>query len=196
MNQNAPKLGNIEIQNDWFRLLLGSTGSVLFTVGSWLIVSHRIGDISPDDYRYWVVWACVPFFGACSILWIWVLLHTGETVIRITPDAVWLKHWGRGITIPWNMVKGVSRSSEKGGRFLLLAVSQEDYQVLFPGKIEVAMRMINKSLGADGVVLNRSGTTASIDMLESWVLRYWNEWKEQHSSSVNSASHERKLQDQ
>jgi hypothetical protein len=180
MNFTTKRQEVIEIRSSWVKLLFLMFLSIGATALCWMIVTKRITDLQEHDFGYWVVWFGIGFFGLCAMALFWQLMHFGEVVFRIYSEGIWLKDRGDGLTIPWKLVDNVKRSTGKYGQYLVLEMSDENYKILNRGKIQHGLFNVNKILDVRGIPLNTTGTSVSDEQFESWILLYWNNWKEFH----------------
>ena len=133
---------------------------------------------SSGNFIYWVAWLGIFFCAFGSVALIWKLFHAGEVMIRVSSEGVWIKEGRNGTTILWKLIDDVVRPSGQQKQFLVLKMTDENYKRLNRGPIHAALFHLNKLLGIQGIPLNIAGSTVSNEMFESWVLRYWNDWKE------------------
>ena len=111
----------------WLLVCIGSAYLV------WLVIDGQIGDLTFDDWRYWLMWVGVAFLALCSVSLLWSLLHAGEVIIRLSSEGVWIKGGRKGTNIPWKLVDNVVRSKDKNRQYTVLEMSDENYRNLNRG---------------------------------------------------------------
>ena len=124
------------------------------------------------------MWVGVAFLALCSVSLLWGLLHAGEVKIRLSSEGVWIKGGRKGTNIPWKLVDNVVRSKDRNRQYTVLEMSEESYRSLNRGQVHLVLYRLNKLLGVKGIWLNVTDSTVSKVQLESWVVGYWNDWKE------------------
>lgn len=175
---------SIEIRSNWLRILIWLLVCIGASYLIWLVIIGKIGDLTSDDWRYWLMWVGVAFLFLCAVSLLWSLLHAGEVIIRLSSEGVWIKGGRDGTTIPWKLVDNVVRSKDKNRQYTVLEMSDENYRSLNRGLVHLVLYHLNKLLGVKGIWLNVSVSTVSKDQLESLVAGYWNDWKVRQGNSA------------
>jgi hypothetical protein len=171
----------VEVKSHWLYLLLYLSGLITAGLLCWLVIIGQIEGLRFGDFAYWISWLGILLCAFGSLVLVWNLVNAGEVMISVSSEGVWIKGGKNGTTIPWELVDDVVRPTGKQKQFLVLKMTDENYGKLNRAAIHAALFQINKSLGVHGIALNISGSTVSHEQFESWVVGYWNDWKERQA---------------
>ena len=164
--------GTVEIRSDRLRLFGLLLGAMLATGFAGLIVFHKVGDFSNTSLAYLASCFAFVFCGMCILAIGWRVLHSGEVMIRLSPDDIWIRSHGEGLTVPWKFITGTSRVSWYRQTFIVLNISDENYETLQRGAVLSSFHKLNQLLNVNGIPVMASGTSVTIDKLESMISEY------------------------
>jgi hypothetical protein len=170
--EKTAALGVVEIRSDWRKLLGLFALGILMTGLAGLIAFGKVGNLQANHFRYLIICLGFGFFGLCTLVIGWRFMQAGEVVLRLSPENIWIKSRGDGVTVPWRIVSSVSRAGIHKQSFLVLNMSDEDYKALKQGAVAGALHRLNKMLNVTGIPIAASGMSISIDQLEALVARY------------------------
>ena len=137
-----------------------------------LIVFHKIGNFSNTSLEYLVSCFGLVFFSMGILAIAWRVLNSGEVMIRLSPNDIWIRSHGEGLTVPWKFITGISRVGWYRQTFIILNISDENYEMLQRGTVFSGFHKLNKLLNVNGIPVMASGTSVTIDKLESMISEY------------------------
>jgi len=155
----------------WRRVLLTLLASGFVVLGLWMV--GTFGPV-PTSSRYpyaetlVIGWACVLFFGVCTIAYIPKLLETGEQ-LRIDALGIRYSQWS-DTTIPWSEISGVTNWRYRRSRFIVLHLHHPHS---FPGRgLAAFMAGANRKLTGGDICISLTGTDRRYDEAASTIDQY------------------------
>ena len=155
----------------WRRALLALLGLGFVTLGLWMVGSF--GPV-PTSSRYpytetlIIGWACLIFFGLCTIAIVSKLFETGEQ-LRIDAEGIRYSQWSH-TTIPWSEISDVARWSYRRSKFIVLHLRHPSS---FPGKgLAAFMAGANRKLTGGDICISLAGTDRRYDEAMLAIDRY------------------------
>lgn len=174
MNSNqSSRRDTIEIRGDPMKLIGLLILGIIATSLCAMFTLQKIGDQPTTSFSYMIVSFGVPLFGLCTLIFAWRLLRVKEVMLRLSPEGIWIREWGGGLTIPWSSIDEISSLQVKSQKFLMLRVSSEKYAQLQRGYIASSLHKLNKLIVGDGIPLSASGLAVSFGQLDAVVTTYF-----------------------
>jgi hypothetical protein len=155
----------------WRRALLTLLASGFVVLGLWMV--GAFGPV-PTSSRYpyletlIIGWACLIFFGFCTIAYVPKLFETDEQ-LRIDASGIRYTQWSH-TTIPWSEISWVTKWRYNRSRFIVLHLHHPHK---FPGRgLAAFMAGANRKLTHGDICISLAGTDRRYDEAMSAIDRH------------------------
>jgi hypothetical protein len=120
------------------------------------------------------------FFGLATCRMLWRLISARSPVVFISRVGI------RDIrladeTIAWSAVRKILIWEQRAQKFVVLKVDPLVAERFSGGFLTRALSLMNKALGADGVIVNAGGLTMDLETLLETCKQYWGAGRPAHS---------------
>ena len=120
------------------------------------------------------------FFGLATCRMLWRLISARSPVVFISRVGI------RDIrladeTIAWSAVRKILIWEQRAQKFVVLKVDPLVAERFSGGFLTRALSLMNKALGADGVIVNAAGLTMDLETLLETCKQYWGAGRPAHS---------------
>src|SRR4051812_7634348 len=151
-------------------MLLG-TGLVLTLLCAALAFNwHYVKDIS--TFQIALCYFGIVFFGLATCKMIWTLISSGEPVVFITRVGIRDTRIADD-TISWRSVRDVSIFRYRSQKVVVLQLDPLLAERFDGGFLKRVLVLLNKPIGADGVLVNAGGLTMDGEPLFDTCKHYW-----------------------
>jgi hypothetical protein len=177
VNQNLP---NITIGYSRGRLVVLFGAGLLLTL---LCASLAFTWQQGKNITTFEVSACyvgAVFFGLATCRMLWTLIFARAPVVFINRVGIRDTRLA-GETIAWSAVRKVQIGQQYAQKFVVLKVDPLVAERFSGGILSRALSMTNKSLGADGVIVNAGGLTVDAQSLVETCKQYWGAGRPVHA---------------
>jgi hypothetical protein len=121
------------------------------------------------------------FFGLATCRMLWRLISARQPVVFISRVGI------RDIrladeTIAWSSVRKILIWRQRARKFVVLKLDPLVAERFSGGLLTQALSLMNKALGADGVIVNAGGLTMDAETLFETCKQYWGAGRPAHSS--------------
>lgn len=132
------------------------------------------------------------FFGLATCRMLWTLIFARAPVVFISRVGIRDTRLA-GETIAWSAVRKIQMGQQYAQKFVVLKVDPLVAERFSGGFLTRAVSMTNKSLGADGVIVNAGGLTIEAQSLVETCKQYWGAGRPVHAdqpAEESKAEHE------
>ncbi|WP_420844842.1 STM3941 family protein [Jiella avicenniae] len=152
------------------RLRLFAVGCFLASLGSLALV--LTWDEPPsEDFKYWMIWLGVPFFGFGACVLFSRMTWSGPVVV-LSPEGLRDRRMSPAI-IPWTAIRSLKPRSYRGAKLLVLEIDR-DLERRVPWSLTFRMnRWPNAILGAKGPWIVCSDLQITHERMVEVVEAYW-----------------------
>lgn len=175
-SQNLP---NLAIGYSRGRLLMFFGGSLLSTL---LCAGLAFIWQEGKNVTTFQVAACyigAVFFGLATCRMLWQLISARQPVVFISRVGIRDTRLADE-TIAWSAVRKIMLWEQRAQKFVVLKVDPLVAERFSGGLLTQALSMMNKALGADGVIVNAGGLTMDVEKLLETCKRYWGAGRPAH----------------
>ncbi|WBL77087.1 hypothetical protein I3J27_29275 [Bradyrhizobium xenonodulans] len=175
-SQNLP---NLAIGYSRARLLMFFGGSLLLTL---LCAGFAFSWQEGKNVTTFEVAACyigAVFFGLATCRMLWRLIAARQPVVFISRVGIRDTRLADE-TIAWSAVRKILFWEKHAQKFVVLKVDPLIAARFSGGLLTRTVSLINKALGADGVIINTGGLTMDTDKLLETCKQYWGAGRPAH----------------
>ncbi|MCP3370849.1 STM3941 family protein [Bradyrhizobium cajani] len=112
------------------------------------------------------------FFGLATCRMLWRLVSAGQPVVFISRVGIRDTRLADE-TIAWSSVRKILLWEQRAQKFVVLKVDPLVAERFSGGLLMRALSLMNKALGADGVIVNAGGLTMDTETLLETCKQYW-----------------------
>ncbi len=177
VGQNLP---NVTIGYSWGRLLTLFGSALLLTLlcAALAFTWQQGKNITTFDVAVCYVGAV--FFGLATCRMLFRLISAREPVVFISRVGIRDARLADE-TIAWSSVRKILIWQQRAQRFVVLKVDPLVAGRFSGGFLKRALSLMNKALGADGVIVNAGGLTMDAETLLKTCKQYWGAGRPAHS---------------
>jgi hypothetical protein len=176
-SQNLP---NLAIGYSRARLLKLFGGSLLLTLlCAGLAFTWQQGK-SITTFEVAACYIGAVFFGLATCRMLWRLISARQPVVFISRVGIRDTRLADE-TIAWSAVRKIMLWEQRAQKFVVLKVDPLVAQRFSGGFLTQALSMMNKALGADGVIVNAGGLTMNTEKLLETCKQYWGAGRPAHA---------------
>jgi hypothetical protein len=168
-SQNLP---NLAVGFSRVRLLMFFAGSLLLTgLAGALAFTWQEGR-NVTSFQVAICYVVAVFFGLATIRMLWRLAASGQPVLFVSRVGIRDTRLADE-TIAWSAVRKITLWEQRAQKFVVLKVDPLIAERFSGGFATQAMAMMNKSLGADSVMVNAVGLTVDVETLLETCKQFW-----------------------
>ncbi|MBP0617276.1 STM3941 family protein [Jiella mangrovi] len=160
----------IEIEMSPTRLRLFAVGCLLASLGSLALVLTW-DEPTAEDFKYWMIWLGVPFFGFGACVFFSRMTWSGPVVV-LSPEGLRDRRMSPAI-IPWPAIRSVKTRSYGRSKLLILEIDRDFERRLSWSLIARISKWPNAMLGANGPWVASSDLRIAHDHLVEAIEAYW-----------------------
>ncbi|WP_314947195.1 STM3941 family protein [Bradyrhizobium cosmicum] len=169
VGQNLP---NVTIGQSRGRLLIFFGAGLLLTLlCATLAFSWQQGK-NITTFEVALCYVGAVFFGLGTCRMLWRLLSSREPVVFISRVGIRDTRLADE-TIAWSSVRKIVSWQQLGQKFVVLKLDPLVARRFSGGFLTRALSLMNKALGADGVIVNAGGLTMDVETLLETCKQYW-----------------------
>lgn len=176
-SQNLP---NLAIGYSRGRLLMFFGGNLLLTL---LCAELAFTWQEGKNVTTFEVAACyigAVFFGLATCRMLWRLISARQPVVFISRVGIRDTRLADE-TIAWSAVRKIMLWERRAQKFVVLKVDPLVAERFSGGLLTQALSLMNKALGADGVIVNAGGLTMDVEKLLEACKQYWGAGRPAHA---------------
>lgn len=176
-SQNLP---NLAIGYSRGRLLMFFGGNLLLTL---LCAGLAFTWQEGKNVTTFEVAACyigAVFFGLATCRMLWRLIAARQPVVFISRIGIRDTRLADE-TIAWSAVRKIMLWERRAQKFVVLKVDPLVAERFSGGLLTQALSLMNKALGADGVIVNAGGLTMDVEKLLEACKQYWGAGRPAHA---------------
>lgn len=175
-SQNLP---NLAIGYSRARLLMFFGGNLLLTLlCAGLAFTWQEGK-SVTTFEVAACYIGAVFFGLATCRMLWRLMSARQPVVFISRVGIRDTRLADE-TIAWSAVRKIMLWEQRAQKFVVLKVDPLVAERFSGGLLTRALSMMNKALGADGVIVNAGGLTMDVEKLLETCKQYWGAGRPAH----------------
>lgn len=175
-SQNLP---NLAIGYSRARLLMFFGGNLLLTLlCAGLAFAWQEGK-SVTTFEVAACYIGAVFFGLATCRMLWRLMSARQPVVFISRVGIRDTRLADE-TIAWSAVRKIMLWEQRAQKFVVLKVDPLVAERFSGGLLTQALSMMNKALGADGVIVNAGGLTMDVEKLLEACKQYWGAGRPAH----------------
>lgn len=175
-SQNLP---NLAIGYSRSRLLMFFGGNLLLTLlCAGLAFAWQEGK-SVTTFEVAACYIGAVFFGLATCRMLWRLMSARQPVVFISRVGIRDTRLADE-TIAWSAVRKIMLWEQRAQKFVVLKVDPLVAERFSGGLLTQALSMMNKALGADGVIVSAGGLTMDVEKLLEACKQYWGAGRPAH----------------
>lgn len=179
-SQNLP---NLAIGYSRARLLMFFGGSLLLTLLCAALAFTWQEGTNVTTFQVAACYIGAVFFGLATCRMLWRLLSASEPVVFISRVGIRDTRLADE-TIAWSAVRKIMLWKQRAQKFVVLKVDPLVAERFSGGLLTQALSMMNKALGADGVIVNAGGLTMDAEKLLETCKQYWGAGRPAHADQA------------
>lgn len=166
----------VEIEASPLKLLGFVLSSAVMTALMSAAAFRAVPAIEPGSFAEFSGYFGIVFFGACTLLSVWLALKSRGPVITITREGIRNSRVATDV-IPWNAVKDITTWQQGRHQLIVLVVDPAVEARLNLTRVARWARKSNRALGVDGLCMGAGGLKIGFDELLATCRAFARAWQ-------------------